>query len=151
MHGLVPEVRAASALPLLHIADATADAMRAAGVSRPLLLATRYTMDHDFYTGRLAGLGFDVRVPDEPGRTTVHEIIYRELCVGRVESASRRKYLEIVYAHRERDRVDAVILGCTEVGMLLGEGDLDLPAFDTTELHARAAMDFALSTDRAGG
>ena len=150
MHKLAPAVRAASALPLLHIADATAGAMRAAGVRRPLLLATRYTMEQDFYSGRLAEHGFDVVVPEEPGRTAVHRIIYEELCVGRVEPASRRRYLEIVRAHRERDGIDAVIFGCTEVGMLLSADDLELAAFDTTELHARAAMDFALSGEPSG-
>jgi len=147
MHKLVPEVREASSLPLLHIADATADAMRAARVSRPLLLATRYTMEQDFYTGRLVERGFEVRVPDEEGRTVVHGVIYDELCAGRVEPSSKRACLKIVEAHCESDDIDSVIFGCTEIGMLLSPDDIGVPAFDTTELHARAAMDFALRTD----
>ena len=144
MHKLADEVRAAAALPLLHIADATADAMARAGVARPLLLATRYTMEQDFYTGRLRERGFDVRVPDEAGRAVVHEVIYEELCRGRIEPDSRRRYVGIVDAAVAADGVDAVIFGCTEVGLLLAADDVPVPAFDTTELHAVAAIDFAL-------
>ena len=143
MHRLAPEVRAAVDLPLLHIGDATADAVTAAGVSRPLLLATRYTMEQDFYRGRLRERGIDARIPDADDRTVVHDVIYEELCRGTIDAGSRRAWIDIVKREAARG-ADGVIFGCTEVGLLLSPGDVPVPAFDTTLLHARAAIDFAL-------
>ena len=114
---------------------------------RPLLLATRYTMEQDFYKGYLRERhGIDVAVPDETGRAVVHDIIYNELCQGVVRPESKRAYLDVI-ARANAEGIDGVIFGCTEVGLLLLPEDLDLPAFDTTALHARAALDFALATD----
>lgn len=130
-------------LPLLHIGDATADAILAAGVSRPLLLATRYTMEQDFYRGRLRERGIEVRVPNADDRTLVHDVIYDELCQGIVAEGSRRVWLDII-AREVEHGADGVVFGCTEVGLLIAPADVTVPAFDTTLLHARAAIDFAL-------
>lgn len=145
MHKVAPEIEAAIAVPLIHIADATAAAVKAAGCRRPALLATRFTMEHDFYKGRVRERhGIEALVPDENGREIVHRVIYDELCRGIVRQQSKDSYL----AEIERLRMggaDGVILGCTEVGMLIGPEDVALPVFDTTRLHAEAAMAFALA------
>jgi aspartate racemase len=143
MHKMAGEVQAAVGIPLIHIGDVTAAAVREAGAQKPLLLATRYTMEQDFYTGFLRDRhGIDVAVPDAAGRAIVHEIIFNELCQGVIKPESKRAYLDVI---ARAGGIDGVIFGCTEVGLLITAGDLDLPAFDTTELHARAALDFALS------
>ncbi len=143
MHKMAGDVQAAVDIPLIHIGDATAAAVKAAGARKPLLLATRYTMEQDFYKGYLRDRhGIKVTVPDAAGRTVVHDIIYNELCRGVVKPESKRAYLDVI---ARADGIDGVIFGCTEVGLLLSPEDLDLPAFDTTPLHARAALDFALS------
>jgi len=144
MHKMAEAVQGAVGIPLIHIADATAEAIRAAEVRAPLLLATRYTMEQDFYKGRLKEEhDIDVRVPDEVGRAVVHDIIYDELCRGIVSPKSKVQYLEVVKT-AQADGADGVIFGCTEVGLLVSPGDFSIPAFDTTELHARAALNFAL-------
>lgn len=145
MHKMAPEVQGAVDIPLIHIADATAQALRKAGAQSPLLLATRYTMEQDFYKGRLAERhGIVARVPDDAGRTVVHDVIYDELCQGIISPDSKQAYLGVVeQAHQAG--ADSVIFGCTEVGLLVKAEDFEIPSFDTTEIHARAAMDFALS------
>ena len=144
MHKLADRLEAAVGIPLLHIADATGEAIAAAGCSRPALLATRFTMEQPFYAGRLRErFGLDPRVPDEAERAEVHRIIYEELCRGVVTDASRRAALRSIDRLRDQG-ADSVILGCTELTMLLGLGDVDLPLFDTTRLHAEAAVAFAL-------
>ncbi|MCW2243001.1 aspartate/glutamate racemase family protein [Azospirillum canadense] len=150
MHKLAGAVELAIGIPLVHIADATAGRLKAAGAKRPALLATRFTMEQDFYTGRLRDRhGLDVLVPDEAGRALVHRVIYDELCRGEVKGDSKAAYL----AEIERLRAagaDSVILGCTEITMLIGAGDTDLPVFDTTRIHAEAAMDVALGDGAVG-
>jgi aspartate racemase len=144
MHKMAADVQTAIDIPLIHIADATAAAIVARGTRSPLLLATRYTMEQDFYTGRLRSQhGIDVRIPDDAGRTVVHQIIYEELCQGIISPASKQRYLDVV-AEARTDGVDSVIFGCTEVGLLVQDDDFECATFDTTEIHARAAMDFAL-------
>lgn len=149
MHRMAGEVEAAAGLPLVHIADATGAALTAAGVRRPALLATRFTMEQAFYKGRLRERhGIEAVVPDAAGRETVHRVIYEELCRGVVREESRRAYLGIVEDLRRTAGVDGVVLGCTEVGMLLGPGEaaaVGLQLFDTTEIHATAALDAALA------
>lgn len=141
MHRMAPEVQAAIDIPLLHIADASAPAIKKAGVVSPLLLATRYTMEQDFYKGYLQQRHeVSVCIPDKNGRDLVHDIIYDELCRGIVLPESKRRYLDVI----EQSKADGVIFGCTEVGLLLSADDVDLPVFDTTFLHAEAAIDFAL-------
>jgi aspartate racemase len=148
MHKLVPEVTHAVEIPLLHIADATAASIKAAVCRRPLLLATRYTMEQDFYKGRLERVhDIAVTVPDEEGRTLVHEVIYEELCRGVVRPESRSTCQAIIEQSRRRG-ADSVILGCTEIGMLIGQEDTSLPVFDSTAIHIGAALDFALGGER---
>jgi aspartate racemase len=145
MHRLAGEITAAVRVPLLHIADATAAAVKRAGIGTVGLLGTRYTMEMDFYRGRLEEKhGLKVLVPDEPGRTTVHDVIYTELAHGTIREESRRAYLEIIEGLKRRG-AQGVILGCTEIPLLVKEKDSPIPVFDTTALHAAAAVDFALA------
>ena len=144
MHLMAEAVEAAAALPLIHIADATAAPIRARGLRRVGLLGTRFTMEQDFYRGRMSErYRLDVMIPDDAGRETVHDIIYAELVRGVIRDASRRKYQAAIEDLR-RAGAEAVILGCTEIGLLVKPGDSALPTFDTTELHALAALDWAL-------
>lgn len=146
MHKLAGAVEASVGIPLVHIADAAAVRLKAAGVRRPALLATRFTMEEDFYTGRLCDRhGIEAVVPDERGRDLVHRIIYEELCRGVTSPVSKAAYLEEIERLR-RAGADGVILGCTEITMLIGAADTDLPVFDTTRIHAEAAMEFALAS-----
>ena len=144
MHKLADAVQSGVGVPLLHIVDVTARALRDAGVSRPLLLATRYTMEQDFYLARLRDLhGIEAIVPEADDRDTVHGVIFDELCQGIVTEASLQAYLDVI-ARGKAAGADSVILGCTEIGLLIGPQHIDLPTFDSTLLHADAAVDFAL-------
>jgi len=143
MHKLAPEVAAAVSIPVIHVADATAAAIKVAGVRHPLLLATRFTMEQDFYRERLQANGVGARIPDAEARSRLHAIIYDELIQGRIEPASRAAVIAMV-RHAAGQGADGVIFGCTEIGLLVGPSDLPVPVFDTTEIHARAGMDFAL-------
>lgn len=144
MHKMADEVAAAISVPLIHIADATAVAIKTSGAKRPLLLATSYTMEQDFYVGRLRDTHeIDAAIPIAVDRQAVHDIIYDELCQGVITSESKAKLMEII-ERIEADGVDGVILGCTELGMLLGQDDFEMPVFDTAALHVEAALDFAL-------
>jgi aspartate racemase len=143
MHKVADAVEAAVRIPLIHIADATAAAIKQTPCKRPLLLATRYTMEQEFYRGRLKRHGIDALVPNEADRTSVHDIIFEELVCGVVTPASRQRYLDVIAAARD-EGADGVIFGCTEIGMLLSQADVAEPVFDTAVLHARAAVDFAL-------
>jgi aspartate racemase len=144
MHKVADTIEAAISIPFLHIADATALKIHAAGMHRPAILATRFTMEQDFYTGRLRDkFGLETSIPDEADRALVHQIIYDELCVGRVTETSRAALIDV--ARRLADNgADCLVLGCTEVGMLLDERNAPLPIFDTTVIHADAAVSFAL-------
>ncbi|WP_315703461.1 MULTISPECIES: aspartate/glutamate racemase family protein [unclassified Bradyrhizobium] len=144
MHKVADAIEAATNVPFLHIADATGQKIREIGLRRPAIMATRFTMEQDFYTGRLRDkFGLDSVIPDEADRAQVHRIIYDELCVGRVCETSRQAYVDV--ARRLKDKgADCLILGCTEVGMLLDERNTPLPVFDTTLIHADAAVDVAL-------
>jgi amino-acid racemase len=144
MHEVAAAIEAAITVPFLHIVDPTGAALRDAGVKVAGLLGTRYTMERPFWRERLAArFGLDLIVPDADDRTTVHDIIFQELCRGRVESSSRRQYQGVIERLR-RQGADAVILGCTEITLLLTPGDSSLPVFDTTRLHVDAAARFAL-------
>ncbi len=140
MHKVADRVMAATRIPFIHIGDVTARAVRQAGIRRPLLLATRFTMEQGFYRERLAAHGVEALIPDAAGRADVHRIIYEELCRGIVSDASRNRYGKIIAA-AQADGADGVILGCTEIGLLIGQGDTPLPVFDTTALHVVAALD----------
>ena len=144
MHRTLGSLSATATARLVHIADPTAAAIRAAGSVRPGLLATAYTMEQDFYLGRLRERhGIDAIVPDDADRRVVHRIIYDELCLGVVRPESRRAYLDVIARLRDRG-ADGIILGCTEIGMLISADDVDLPVFDTTLLHARRAADLSI-------
>jgi aspartate racemase len=144
MHRLADDIAAAVRIPLLHIADATASAVKRAGLGTVGLLGTRYTMELDFYRGRLEKEhGLKVLIPDEPGRTAVHDIIYTELAHGTIREDSRRAYIDVIAALKRRG-AGGVILGCTEIPLLVKEKDSPVPVFDTTALHAAAAVEFAL-------
>jgi len=139
MHKVADAVQAAVGIPLLHIADPTAQAIRRAGHTRAGLLGTRFTMEQDFYKQRLIKQhGLEVLVPPEADRAIVHRIIYEELCLGAIRDDSRREYQRIAQALIDAG-AQCVILGCTEIGLLLKDGDIAAPLFDTTALHARAA------------
>jgi aspartate racemase len=146
MHRMAPAVEAAVAIPLLHIADPTAERIRAAGFRTVGLLGTAFTMEHDFYKGRLARQhGLNVIVPDDEDRATVHRVIYDELVAGQVVPASREAYRAII-ARLVAAGAEAVILGCTEIMLLVRPEDSAVPLFDTTALHAAAAVEQALAT-----
>ncbi len=142
MHLVADQVQAAIGVPLIHIADATADAVKAAGCSRPLLLATRFTMEKPFYRDRLSAQGVEAMTPDEADRIRLHAIIYDELCQGVITAASKDEVLAMI---AKASAADCVIFGCTEVGLLLSPDDLALPVIDTALVHAQAGVDFALS------
>jgi aspartate racemase len=144
MHRMADEVQAAVPLPLVHIADATGAAVVREGLRTVGLLGTRFTMEEDFYKGRLASRhGLEVLTPDEAGRTVVHDVIYGELCQGVVRDASREAYRQVVGSLVGRG-AQGIVLGCTEIGLLLRPQDVASPLFDTTRLHAEAAVAFAL-------
>ena len=144
MHRMAAEVQAAITLPLLHIADPTAERIQAAGLRRVGLLGTAFTMEQDFYKGRLTGRhGLEVLVPDDEGRAVVHQVIYDELVQGRAEPASRQAYREVIAGLVERG-AEAIILGCTEIMLLVRPEDSPVPLFDTTAIHAEAAVEMAI-------
>jgi aspartate racemase len=145
MHLMASEVQAAIGIPLLHVADATAARLRANALRRPLLLATRFTMERPFYRGRLSSLGVEAAIPPAADRERLHAIVFDELVQGRFEPASRAAIAAIAGRALAAEGADSVVLGCTEFGLLMEPGDFPTPVFDTTEIHAQAAMDFALS------
>ena len=144
MHRIAPQVQASTDVPLLHIADATADAVLAAGLSQVALLGTRFTMEQAFMRDHLAARGIQCLVPEESERAEVHRIIFEELCRGQVLEGSRQNLIAQVQQLAALG-AQGVILGCTELTMSLRPGDGGVPGFDTTALHAMAAVDFCLS------
>jgi aspartate racemase len=147
MHMMANDVQAAVKIPLLHIADATAQATQTVGIGRVGLLATRFTMEQDFYKGRLTEKhGLDVLIPNEADRKTVHEIIYNELCRGRINDQSRQRFRGIIGRLADAG-AEGIILGCTEIGLLVKPEDCPVPLFDTTAIHAQAAVEYALAEE----
>jgi len=145
MHKVAAQISAATDIPLLHIADATGRRIQQAGVHKVGLLATRFTMEQDFYRGRLhEQFGLEVITPDEADRLFVHEVIYQELCLGEINPASRRRYREIMQ-QLVAQGAEAIILGCTEITLLVDATDASVPLFDTTLIHAEEAVFQALS------
>jgi len=144
MHKMAEDVAASVSIPLLHIADATAEQIVARGLKHIGLLGTRFTMEEDFYKGRLEKkFALDVLTPDKTDRDIVHRVIYEELVLGKTEPASKAEYLRIIEGLQARG-AEGIILGCTEIGLLVKQSDCRLPLFDTTLLHAEAAVEFAL-------
>jgi aspartate racemase len=144
MHLMADEVAAAIGIPLLHVVDPTASAIAEAGLKRVGLLGTAFTMEKTFYRDGLAAAGLDTLIPDEADRREIHRVIYEELITGKVEPASRQAYREIMARLVERG-VEAIVLGCTEIMILIDQSDSAVPLFDTTTLHARAAVGMALA------
>ncbi len=147
MHLVADQVSDACDIPLIHIIDETAKAIRADGYGHPLLMATRYTMEHGFYAGRMADHGLKTLMPDADDRTLCHNAIFDELCQGVVSAQARQALIDMTTRGKYAG-ADCVILGCTELGLSVGPHDLSLPCFDSTAIHARAAVDFALGSDR---
>jgi aspartate racemase len=143
MHKVAPQVEAAIGIPLLHLADATAERIKAAGIRTVGLLGTNFTMEQDFYRGRLEGHGLDVLIPPKSDRDIVHQVIYDELCLGIVEAASRAEFLRIMKDLHARG-AEGIIEGCTEIVMLVQQEHTDIPLFDTTSIHTEAAVTEAL-------
>ena len=143
MHKVADEIEDAAGIPLLHIADATAARLVAEGRRKVGLLATAFTMEQDFYTDRLREHGLEVLVPNETERGEVHRIIYDELCLGVVRDESRVRYRQVMGRLAERG-AEAIILGCTEITLLVDAGDSPVPLYDTTAIHAEAAVDWLL-------
>lgn len=147
MHKVAGQVIATVSIPLLHIADATGERIKGAGYRKVGLLGTAFTMEQAFYKNRITeNFGVDVLVPDADARADVHRIIYDELCQGQTNEASRARYRQII-ASLVAGGAEAIILGCTEIGMLVGPGDATVPLLDTTFIHAVAAVDYALKAD----
>ncbi len=145
MHKVAPEIEAQIQIPLLHIADATAETLVSEGIGTVGLLGTAFTMEQDFYRGRLSDeFGLQVLVPNDEDRAVVHRVIYDELCLGVVKDESKAEYLRIIDS-LAASGAQAVILGCTEIGMLVGQADTDVRLFDTTAIHAQKAVEFATS------
>lgn len=143
MHKVVDEVQAATGLPIIHIADATAKAIKDKGLTRVALLGTQFTMTQDFYKQRLIDAGLQVFIPDADAREEVHRVIYDELCQGQLLDSSRQYYRQVIEDLAEQG-CEGVILGCTEIGILIKQADSPIPVFDTTAIHAAAAVDFLL-------
>jgi aspartate racemase len=147
MHKTADEIEGQISIPFLHIADATAQKIRNHGLTTVGLLGTRFTMEDDFYKGRLIDRhSLSVIVPGDDQRQIVHQVIYDELCLGVVQAASRRKYVQIM-DDLVSQGAEAIILGCTEIGLLVRSDDCQVPIFDTTRIHAEAAVDLALAGD----
>ncbi len=145
MHKVAPAIESAVSIPLLHIADPTAERIKARGFKRVGLLGTRFTMEDDFYRGRLEKKhGLEVMIPEETDRQMIHQVIYYELCDGRLQEESRKKFRTVI-EKMAAGGAQGVILGCTEIGLLVKEKDSPLPVFDTTVIHAEAAVEYALS------
>lgn len=144
MHKVAPQLEAALSVPLLHLADATADRLTGQGVQCVGLLGTRFTMEQNFYRERLEARGIQVMVPTADERDRVHRVIFEELCLGQIRTESRSAYLEIISALSERG-AQGVILGCTEIGLLISAADTPVPLYDTTQIHAEQAIKRALA------
>ena len=145
MHKVASQIQAKISIPIIHIADATADRLETAGIRKVALLGTKYTMTQDFYKSRLIDRGFEVLIPDEAGVETVNSVIYQELCLGIIREESRSAFSRIIESLKARG-AEAVILGCTEIGLLVRQDCSALPIFDTTEIHALCAAELALQS-----
>jgi len=144
MHKQADQIATATGVPLLHIADATAASIKRHGFKKVALLGSRFTMEQAFYKGRLTdGHGIDVIIPNDADSQIIHDVIYNELCLGKIIDTSRKEYVRIIEA-LHASGAEAVILGCTEIGLLVGGADTDTPLLDTTKIHAEAAVKFAI-------
>lgn len=143
MHKVAPQIQAEIGIPILHIAEATAEALLECEVCRVALLGTKYTMQQDFYKEKLVAAGIEVLIPDDDDMELVNRVIYEELCLGIISQSAKEEYLRVIARLKSRG-AQGVILGCTEIGLLIEQSDTDLPVFDTTQIHGRKAALFAL-------
>jgi aspartate racemase len=144
MHKVAEDVQKQVQIPLLHIADATAERIKSQGLNKVGLLGTKFTMEESFYKDRLIERhGLEIVIPTEPEREVVHRVIYDELCLGEIKGASKERYIQIM-EHLVEEGAEGIILGCTEIGLLVGQEDSPVPLFDTTQIHAEAAVEYAL-------
>ena len=144
MHKVAPQIATMIRIPVIHIADSTADELEKCQIQRVGLLGTKYTMTQDFYKQKLIDRGIDVIIPDESDIDVVNHIIFHELCVGEIRAESREKFKKIIDSLKARG-AEGVILGCTEIGLLIQQKDSSLPVFDTTFIHARHGAEIALN------
>jgi len=145
MHKVAPQIEADINIPILHIADATAEVLVNKGIKTVGLLGTAFTMEQNFYKGRLSeNYGLTVLVPEQADRTIVHNVIYQELCLGKVQSDSKLEYIRIIESLASQG-AEAVILGCTEIGMLVTQADTKIELLDTTAIHAKKAVEYAIN------
>jgi len=145
MHIVADKISAAIKIPFIHLADATADQIVAAEIKTVGLLGTKFTMEKDFYKGRIESRGIKVIVPDESDRQLVHDVIYNELCKGQINPASKVAFQKIINNMAATQGAQGIILGCTEITMLIGAQDTTIPQFDTTRIHVQKALDLALA------
>lgn len=145
MHKVAPEIQSKINIPIIHIADATAESLKKDHISKIALLGTKYTMTQDFYKHRLTEKGIEVLIPDDQSVEIVNDVIYHELCLGIISPQSKQKYLKIIHDLSEKG-AQGVILGCTEIGLLIQQDDTELPVFDTTQIHAQKAALLALES-----
>lgn len=143
MHKVAPVIQKKISIPIIHIAEATADALKENGIEKVGLLGTKYTMTQEFYKSKLIEAGIEVVIPDEAGVTVVNSIIYNELCLGIISEESRKKFVNII-KQLEKAGAQGVILGCTEIGLLIHQKDVEIPVFDTTQIHATKAALLAI-------
>jgi aspartate racemase len=143
MHLMAPDIEKNTSLPVIHIADATGDEIIKRGVKKVLLLGTKFTMEGDFYKERLEAKGVETMIPDEDDRQAIHDVIYNELVLGSINVASKSRYIEIINKMAERG-VQGVVLGCTEIPLLIHEDDVEMEVFDTTYIHCKAVVEFSL-------
>jgi aspartate racemase len=147
MHKLYDTIQQSVQIPLLHIADATAESIKAQGIQKIALLGTRFTMEENFYKGRLVdNYGLEIIIPSSEDMQIVHRIIYEELCAGIIKSNSKQRYRDII-RRLVKEGAEGIILGCTEIGLLINQEDSPVPLFDTTEIHAKAAVKYALENE----
>ncbi len=144
MHKVAPQIASMIHIPIIHIADATADELEKCGIKKAGLLGTKYTMTQAFYKQKLIDRGIDVLIPDEPDIDAVNRIIFQELCMGEIRDESRRRFQTVIEALKDKG-AQGVILGCTEIGLLIQQSQSSLPVFDTTLIHAKQAVELALA------
>ena len=138
MHKVAPDIQKKISIPIVHIAEATASVLQSRGIRKVALLGTKYTMTQDFYKNKITEAGIEVVIPDDDGVKLVNDVIYNELCLGILKDDSKAKFIDIISDLQKRG-AEGVILGCTEIGLLIGQADVSLPVFDTTLIHAQKA------------
>lgn len=146
MHKVAPQIEKNIDIPILHIADATGQKLKEDGIEKVILLGTKFTMTEDFYKNRISEkFGIEVIIPNEAEQNIIHDVIYKELCLGTINKKSRDEYIKIIKRLEEQNEAQGVILGCTEIAMLIKQGYVDIPIYDTTKLHVLKAIDYCLN------